>query len=462
MLSTLFPPQSWQKSMRFSQLEHANVAILGVGREGQAVWRQIRNRYPGKPIALFVETDIDDEFLQELDPVIDKFHIGSLKFENLEPFDVLVRSAGISPYRQVMTKLLRSGKQFTSASNLWFAENPGAKTICVSGTMGKSTTAKLIAHLLGHAGVKVCLAGNIGTHMLDSPEPGIDWWVIELSSFQISDLDAKPNVALLLNLSEEHVDWHGDAERYAADKLRLAELTRDGVVIANFTDLALKERLSGLPGVVWFNHKMTWLALEGGVSGKSGRIVSAPTSLPGAHNMQNLAAALTVIEELGLKIQNMNEALSSFRGLPHRQQFIGDKAGVRYINDSISTTPVSVAAALHTIGTSDVVLLLGGMDRGLDWTGFAAQLAEQTPFAIITMPDNGTKIKACLEAAGVEPPGGLHAILQLSDAVELAQTLVPNNGCILLSPGAPSFPQFKDYADRGRQFEKFAAIDFAR
>ena len=119
---------------------------------------------------------------------------------------------------------------------------------------------------------------------------------------------------------------------------------------------------------------------------------------------------------------------------------------------------VSVAAALQTVGTKDAVLLLGGLDRGLDWTEFATQVASQTPFAIITIPDNGAMINAKLKAAGVKPQGGLHQASQLSDAVALAQELAPANGCILLSPGAPSFPHFKDYADRGRQFEKLAAI----
>ena len=295
--------------------------------------------------------------------------------------------------------------------------------------------------------------------MLDSEETDIDWWVIELSSYQISDLQAKPNVVLLLNLSEEHVDWHGGVERYAADKLRLAELSKHGRVIANFSDATLVESLSDHPGLGWFNHKNTWQANDNAVTGRIAGRISAPASLPGTHNMQNLAAALTVVEELGFKIKNLEAALSSFRGLPHRQQFVGEKNGVRYINDSISTTPVSVAAALQTIGTNNVVLLLGGLDRGLDWSEFANRLAQQTPYAIITMPDNGEAIFNTLKSAGVEPLGGLHSGLLLPAAVELAEQVVPQNGSILLSPGAPSFPHFKDYADRGRQFIKYAAIE---
>ena len=445
--------------MRFSDLENPSVAILGAGREGQAVWRQIRRRFPVKPLSLFAESDIDSAFLQQLDPAIDECHTGPLDVDQLKQFDVLVRSAGISPYRQELKDLRALGKQFTTASNLWFAENPDAKTICISGTMGKSTTAALTAHLLSRAGVKTCLAGNIGRPMLDCDKVDADWWVIELSSYQISDLEAEPDIVLLLNLSEEHVDWHGGAERYAADKLKLAELARQGRIIANFASSMLAGKLEKYPGVIWFNHEEKWQARGDGVFGSNERQVFAPAALPGEHNMQNLAAALTVVDELGLEIEDLDECLRSFTGLPHRLQLIAENSGIRYVDDSISTTPVSVAAALRTLGYEDVVLLLGGMDRGLDWSDFAADLSKRTPYGIITLPDSGPRIFDYLERADVKPEGGLHAVARLADAVALAQKLVPKKGCVLLSPGAPSFPHFRDFEERGNQFKKYAGIE---
>jgi len=445
--------------MRFDDLEKARVAILGTGREGQAVWRQIRRRFPGKSLTLFAESDIDSGFLRKLDPAVDECRIGSLDVNRLKQFDVLVRSAGISPYRQELASLRSLGRQFTTASNLWFAENPDAKTICISGTMGKSTTAALTAHLLNRAGIKTCLAGNIGRPMLDCKNVDVDWWVIELSSYQLSDLEAEPDIVLLLNLSEEHVDWHGGVKRYTADKLRLAELAGQGRIIANFANPVLVEKLQKFHDMTWFNHVETWQAGNSSVSDGNTRYVAAPATLPGEHNMQNLAAALTLVDELGLDIDDLDAALSSFTGLPHRLQPVGEKAGIRYVDDSISTTPVSVASALQACGYEDVVLLLGGMDRGLDWNGFAAKLAGRTPYAIVTLPDNGPRILTCLKNAGVEPAGGLHATGQLSDAVALAQTLVPGKGCILLSPGAPSFPHFRDFEERGNQFKKYAGIE---
>jgi len=474
--------------MRFDDLATASVAILGLGREGQAVWRQIRSRFPEKMIHLFAESAGDDGFVETLDADLDRCHFGPLDVDQLKQFDILIRSAGISPYRDELQQLKSLGVRFTTANSLWFAENPDAKTICISGTKGKSTTAALITHLLNCAGVNACLSGNIGRPMLECESVGVDWWVIELSSYQLSDLEAEVDIALLLNLSDEHIDWHGGAERYRADKLKLANMVRRGRLIANYSDSMLLESLAGFEGVTWFNGVVGWQAGQNKVSCRPGRwgsdgvattgvvpstgavesgmevrAVAAPVSLPGEHNMQNLAAALTVIDELGLKIPDLDQVLASFGGLPHRLQTIGYKKGIRYVDDSISTTPVSVTVALDTIGAESVVLLLGGLDRGLDWRSFAkaqsGKGAEKLPAAIITMPDNGPRILASLEEFEVEPVGGLHAVENLSQAVALAQTLVPEKGCILLSPGAPSFPHFRDFEDRGDQFANYAGIE---
>lgn len=446
--------------MRFDDIATLNVAILGLGREGQAVWRQIRRRYPGKIIHLFAESAADDGFIETLDPALDDCHFGPFAVDQLKEFDLLVRSAGISPYRSELQKLRSLGILFTTANSLWFAENPDAKTICISGTKGKSTTAALITHLLNYAGVKACLAGNIGRPMLDCDSKGVDWWVIELSSYQLSDLEAEPDMALLLNLSDEHIDWHGSAERYRADKLKLADMAGHGRLLVNSSDPVLVESLSGRNDIVWFNCAGRWQARESGViSGHAERAISAPLSLPGEHNMQNLAAALTVIDELGYEIPDIDQALASFTGLPHRLQTIGYKDDVRYVDDSISTTPVSVLAALNTVGFKQTVLLLGGLDRGLEWDEFAEELCGKEPAAIITMPDNGSKVLASLKRFAVEPAGGLHAVDNLSQAVALAQNLVPDTGSILLSPGAPSFPHFRDFEERGDQFAIHAGIE---
>src|SRR5210317_1052404 len=139
--NTSFQQTYWPGSMRFSELEKLRVGILGTGREGQAVWRQIRRRYPDKPLALFSESPVDEAFVQITDSAVDHFHAGALDVAALGVYDVLIRSAGISPYRAELKALRSRGVCFTTATNIWFAENPNARTICISGTLGKSTTA---------------------------------------------------------------------------------------------------------------------------------------------------------------------------------------------------------------------------------------------------------------------------------------------------------------------------------
>jgi UDP-N-acetylmuramoylalanine--D-glutamate ligase len=419
----------------------------------------LRKRFGDKPLAIFTETALDEGVVRQLTPGLDNHYLGPLERADLAPYDVLVRSAGISPYREPLVASKASGTRITTATNLWFAENPGEKTICITGTAGKSTTSTLLAHLLGEAGLNARLAGNIGQPMLGFDAGDADWWVIELSSYQITDFDGRPDMALLLNISQEHLDWHRGFEAYVNDKLRLAEVAGEGRVIANFEDRLLRRRLQSKPGTHWFNHPHGWRVAGDAVVGPGGQRVRAPESLPGNHNLHNLAAALTLLDRLKIEMPDLGRALAEFRGLPHRLQLVGKKDGVRYVNDSISTTPVSVAAALETIGHRDVVLLLGGMDRGLDWDSFAAGLAEYLPFAIIALPDNGPKILQSLERAGLQPVGGMREAGDLEEAVELARELAPSGGAILLSPGAPSFPHFRNFEERGERFAQLAGIE---
>jgi len=272
---------------------------------------------------------------------------------------------------------------------------------------------------------------------------------------------------VLLNISEDHLDWHRGFDNYRADKLRLAELARDGRVIANFADKLLNQGVKRSPAVTWFNVVTQWVAGKDYVirmtevtdpPGVAYDQVSGSLSLQGEHNMQNLAAALTVVDTLGLQVPDMHQALATFTAPPHRLQTIGFKSGIRYVDDSISTTPVSVKAALEAMGGIGVVLLLGGKERGLDWSGFAGSVADNEPHAVITLPDNGPGIAAALVAAGFRPAGGMHAAKDLREAVALAEKLAPANGCILLSPGAPSFPHFRDFEDRGDQFRALAGF----
>lgn len=437
-------------------------AILGTGREGRAAWRYLRARHPEISLDLLDEAAPDPDFLAQLTPR-DRVVTGPLARAGLERYRILVRSPGISPYRDPLRQAVAAGARLTTPSSLWFAAHPDARTICVTGTKGKSTTSAMLAHVLAAMGNRVRLAGNIGKPLLDCDDRGVDWWVIELSSYQLADLEAQPTVAVLLNVTPEHLDWHGSEERYRQDKMRLADLAGNRPIVANADDPDLRRRLASRRNVHWFNR-------TGGIRAADGRLydgerpleLKLPQGLPGAHNLSNVAAVLTVIRVTGADSASAVEALASFRPLPHRLQLLGERSQLRFVDDSISSTPMATAAALEALSGQIVTLIVGGLDRGLDWTPYMPAFASRTPLAVIGIPDNGPRIIARLREAGIEPPRGLHDATDLPAAVELARRLSPAGAVVLLSPGAPSFPHFRDFRDRGCQFAAlcgFAADD---
>ncbi len=445
--------------MRIADLAACDIAILGTGREGRAAWAYLRSRLPEIQLTLVDEAPPDPSFTAQLTGK-DRLLTGPLSRAGLEDYDVLIRSPGISPYRSSLRHAREAGAIVTTPSNLWFAAHRGQNTVCITGTKGKSTTSALLAHMLRACGYRVRLAGNIGKPLLDCDDRDVDWWVIELSSYQLADLEASPTVSVLLNLSVEHLDWHGDEEAYRSDKLRLVDLAGDRMLIANQSDKVLREALSSRRDVTWFNSARG-LRAEGQriCDGDSKLGIRMPRGLPGRHNLSNTAAALTVIRQIGGDFSTACHAVSSFRSLPHRLQPIGEQNGVRYINDSISSTPVATAAALEALSGETVTLIVGGLDRGVDWAPYMDTIGATPPEAVISVPDNGPAIIEVFRRSGIIPAKRLHEVSGLAEAVSLAQRITPAGGVLLLSPGAPSFPRFRDYRDRGGQFARLCGFD---
>jgi len=447
-----FVPLHLLRQMNLADTVTGRVGILGIGREGQAAWRFLRATYPEKPIALVAETAPDPGFRKQLSDR-DRVIIGPLSEAGLEDFDTLVRSPGISPYRASLRRAREAGAVMTSPSNLWFAAHPDQKTICITGTKGKSTTSAMLAHMLAACGFRVRLAGNIGLPLLDCDDRDIDWWVVELSSYQLADLEANPALAVFLNLSSEHLDWHGGEQNYRDDKLRLARLADGRPLVANAADPVLAQSLGGYRNTAWFNVPGGFRVDRAGLfDGETLLRPDVPEGLPGAHNLSNIAAALTVLRSIGADVTEGVRSIASFRSLPHRLQSVGEKSGVRFVNDSISSTPVATVAALEAFTGQRITLLVGGLDRGLDWAPYIARIKTLLPDSIIGMPDNGPRIIREMRAAGVSPKNGIFEAPDLKAAVELAAKLALPGGVVLLSPGAPSFPRYNDYRDRGRQF----------
>ena len=455
--------------MRISQLEGKRVALWGWGREGRAAFHALRERLPGLPLTLFCPEAEAEGVRAETG--------GALQVETdatgaaLSRFDVVVKSPGISPYKPEAQQALEQGTQFIGGTSLWFSEHARADgalpgTVCVTGTKGKSTTTSLLAHLLRAAGHRTGLAGNIGLPLLEvlDPQPAPEYWAVELSSYQTGEVarsGARPDVAIVLNIFPEHLDWHGSEQRYIDDKLSLVTGGHPRVAVLNAADEHLRALQLPHSEIVWFNQPEGW-HMVGEVVHRGAQPVfdTSDTPLPGRHNRGNLCAVLAALEALGLDAVALAPAVRSFRPLPNRLQLLGKRDGLRWVNDSISTTPHASLAALDCFAGQRIALLVGGHDRGLDWHDFAAHMRDTAPVEIVTMGGNGPRIHALLQPLADEGRFGLHAAGDLPHAVELARAaLGAQGGVVLLSPGAPSFGAYRDYVARGRHFAALAGFD---
>ncbi len=443
--------------MRFSELDGAAVGVWGAGREARSFAEQLARH---RPTARITVVAFDEQpgagALDALGAGQARVVVGAEAAGALAACDVVVRSPGVSIHRPEIRSLREQGVPVTTATGLWLAEREGRGVIGVTGTKGKSTTAALIHHLARAAGKRAALAGNIGAPALDllDGEPP-ELVVLELSSYQIADLEIGPEVAVVTSLFPEHVDWHGSDRAYRADKLRIFGLPRVQAAVFNARFPELSVAGAGVERVLPYGVPGGWNAGDAGVVSAAGELV-APTAalpLPGAHNALNLCAALTALGAVGIE-PALPEALADFKALPHRLEAIGEHGGVLWVDDSISTTPESTLAALESFAERDIVLLGGGLDRGQDYALLGRELAARGA-TVVGMPTTGEKIVAAARAAGLPESRSILAD-NMEEAVRRARELASRGSVILLSPAAPSYDHFRNFEERGDLFRSLA------
>jgi len=400
--------------------------------------RFLRARDPG--VALIVLDDAAESETVDDMPVI---HGRAAIAAAMAGFDVVVKSPGISLYDPLVREAKARGVRFTSLLNLWFAAGPAARTICVTGTKGKSTTAALVAHVLQGVGSKAALAGNIGIPVTELPREGLDYAVIEVSSYQAADFDGHCDVAVLTSLHQEHLDWHGSVAAYRRDKLNLLRHARHSIINAEaLADVRWAIDADGLDYSLFDPQADVRV---------SNRYLMRP------HNRSNLSATLAVVQYLGIDRAEVLRAAEDFAPLPHRQQEIGEVDGVLYVDDSISTTPESAIAALDVYRDRDVTLIVGGYDRGIDYHALVERLHEAPPRAVLLLDASGRRIHELLMR---EVPEGtqIQCVASMRDAVGCARALTPRGGVVLLSPAAPSYGSYRSFIERGEDFARCAGL----
>ncbi len=447
--------------MQISELANKSICIWGFGREGQASLKQLQS-VPGVrwSVASDEALSSSEHSLAESLGVTRIAH-GADSLQLLCGSDIVLVSPGISAYREDFQTVLKSSARITTGTNLWLSKFAHNKIIAVTGTKGKSTTSALIKHLAQAAGLRVRHAGNIGIALMEyywEAEP-VDLWVLELSSYQCSTLQAEISAAVLLNLYPEHLNWHGDFTRYCADKARLlAAVPPNGQIFIRSQEAKLLTETDIRCSRINFIDQDTEFEIRNrSIFSDGTRLCELPLDLlPGQHNMENIKIALVCLQRMQLLEPGALHSILNFTPLPHRLQKISQYNEVLYVDDSISTIPQTSLAGVRAFAPNPVTLIAGGFDRGVEWTDVARDLLVSNLEQLILIGQNSTKIQTAFNSAQLELGKrlkSLQVVDSLEAAVNLAKAISPPGGIVLLSPGAPSYGMYKDFAERGRSFQ---------
>ena len=426
-----------------------NIALAGYGVEGRsnyAYWSR-QTDDAGDPLH---SISIVDEREPENTPAGVSTIFGDGAFGRLNGFDMVVRSAGVAP-----AKIVTDGKIWSGANE--FFEKCPAPIIGVTGSKGKGTTASLIASILRAAGKKVWLVGNIGVASLDVLEDvrADDIVVYELSSFQLWDLERSPHVAVVLHMEPDHLDVHADFDEYVAAKAHIAryQTTVDRIVYNTKNQWATEIASASVGQRLPYPSEYGVHVRDGMYYyGKVPICETENVLLPGVHNLDNAAAAITAVWPWVNDGKVIAEGLRGFDGLPHRLKFVREIAGVKYYDDSIATTPGSAIAAIDAFDAPKV-LILGGSYKGADFTELAEKAAQPASniAKILLIGDEASRIATALDAAHM-PDYKDASDHPFAEVVQMAQREAPAGGVVVLSPACASFGQFKSYVDRGEQY----------
>lgn len=425
-------------SISWADLAGRRVAVWGLGTEGRANLRRLR--------ALGVEPVVVDDHPDRVDDEVALATDGA-GFDALAAAEVVVKTPGISRRRPEVARLEAAGVVVAGGLGLWLEEVDRSRVVCITGTKGKSTTTSIAAHLAGGLGVRAFAGGNLGAPPWDPDlEVDAELYLIETSSYQATDVASSPPVVAVTSIGVDHLPWHGDEDRYVRDKLSLCTQPGARLTVASAASpgLVARRHLLG-PEVRWVDEDTfdpDW---------------AAPLGLLGRHNLVNAGIARACLEAVGVPGASDDGALRAaaegFGGLDSRLERIGEVAGVEFVDDGLSTNVLPTLAALDAVAGRRVALIVGGLDRGIDYAPLAEALAErEAPTLVLAAYQTGPEIARAVRerAPGVE----VREPADLVEAVQLGWAWARPDGLVLLSPAAASFDAFDDYRHRSRVFRQ--------
>lgn len=436
--------------------DNPRLLILGFGKEGQSTYRLLRKLFPEYPLGIAdqISTIAIREDLK-LDRNLELF-LGQNYLDAINNFDLIIKSPGISLNKMAKIK---PGK-ITSQTDI-FLELYSKQTIGVTGTKGKSTTVSLIFHFLKNSNKNTVLLGNIGVPPFDKLDEINEETLIvfEMSAHQLEYLHHSPHIAVLLNVFPEHLDHFNQFDKYFSAKKNIFRLQKPNDVL--IIEESLKE--SGL-------NILSKCKTYGEKPGQSASIVGdqiifkennfkfnlrhQEIPIKGEHNLNNLMAAMLAVCEVGVEFEQALNTLPAFKPLPHRLEYIGNFGGIDFYNDSISTVPESSIAALKTLPKTDTIIL-GGFDRGLDYTVLIDFIHQSAVKNLIFLGKAGDKMIALFKADH-NLTRNIFRVADLNEAFTVISQNAKDMTTCLLSPAAASYDQFHNFEHRGDVFKELA------
>lgn len=422
------------------------IAIVGFDVEGRSSYNFFASQ--GHELTI-CDQNPDTEIPNGADCVL-----GDSYLDNLDRFDLVVRTAGLNP-QKILAKNPGIEAKISTHINEFLKACPTENVIGVTGTKGKGTTSSLITKMLAAAGHEVRLGGNIGIpplNFIDELTPK-SWVVLELSSFQLIDLQRSPHIAVCLMVVPEHLNWHADVEEYMDAKAQLFHHQGPDDTAVYYENNANSRRIAFAgPG-----HKIPYYAAPGAYIDSNAIVIDGQRicntdeiKLLGKHNWQNACAAVTVVWQVIQDVAAIRSVLTSFSGLEHRLEYVAEINGVRYYDDSFGTAPETAMVAIQAFEEPKVIIL-GGSDKGVDFGELAQTVARGNVRHAVIIGETGPKITAALDATGFHDySNGGTTMTQMLDT---CQAHAQPGDIVLLSTACASFDLFHDYKDRGNQFK---------
>ena len=432
------------------QLQNKNIIILGFGMEGKSTYNYIRKYLKDIKLTImdsnYQNITLDDKNVEIID-------IDYNKFNN---YDLIFKSPGIS-FKDIDTTSFKD--KITSQLEIFLEATP-SYTIGITGSKGKSTTTSLIYKIINDQNIKSYIVGNIGKPILDIVDEVDEntYVVIECSSHQLEYTKVSPNIGIILNLFEEHLDHYKSKEHYYMAKMNLVNYqsnkdyfiySSDNEDLKNHIDIintnATKLDINNIKN----NNSYTYIKDNYiYVNDKKLYDVNTKRKIQGIHNLKNIMFTLTVSEILKLDINKTIESISNFEPLPHRMELVGTYNEITYYNDSIATIPNATINGIEALSNVNTIII-GGKDRGIDYSLLKEYLINSEIENIICLPDTGYTIGKEITNKNV------YYVKTVEEAVDIAKEVTKKNTICLLSPAASSYGFYKNFEERGNRFKEY-------